>query len=60
MVTKNKQKINKQVTGRTVAYIQTLDKSGKLGVAKPFVVTTVNATPPTAKPVKTSKKKNKK
>jgi hypothetical protein len=60
MVTKKKTGIvNLQVTGRSVAYIQDVSKSGKLGKPKAVVVTTVNAggAPPTATRRKKPKKK---
>jgi len=38
-----KPKVGVTVTGRAVAYIQEVKKSGKLGKAKPVVVTTVRA-----------------
>jgi len=59
MVTKQKPKANLQVTGRTVAYIQSVAKNGKLGKAKPFVVTTVRAgqAPPVVKKATKRRKK---
>ena len=47
---KPKQKIDVQVTGRSVAYIQDYGKRGKLGKPKPVVITTVR--PRAAKPRK--------
>mgnify|MGYP001275653924 CR=1 FL=1 len=38
---KTKGKIGVQVTGRSVAYIQEVSKSGKPGKAKPVILTTV-------------------
>jgi hypothetical protein len=38
---KGKAKVGVQVTGRSVAYIQTVSKSGKPGKARPVILTTV-------------------
>jgi hypothetical protein len=38
---KAKAKVGVQVTGRSVAYIQTVSKSGKPGKARPVILTTV-------------------
>ena len=38
---KSKANAGVQVTGRSVAYIQTVSKSGKPGKAKPVILTTV-------------------
>jgi len=59
MVKKIAPKVNLQVTGRSVAYIQDVAKDGKLGKPRAVVVTTVNAggTPPTATPKKRRQKK---
>ena len=43
MARKRKVKGKVKVTGRAIAYIQSLEKSGKLGKAKPVVITTVSA-----------------
>lgn len=60
MVTKQKPKANLQVTGRTVAYIQSVSKNGKLGKAKPFVVTTVRAGSPAPVAKKATRRRRKK
>ena len=41
MVRKKKIPVNVAVTGRSVAYMQTVGKNGKLGKATPVVLTTV-------------------
>jgi hypothetical protein len=38
---KTRQRVGVAVTGRAVAYIQEVGKGGKLGKAKPVVLTTV-------------------
>lgn len=48
---------NVQVTGRVVAYIQPVSSSGRIGKAKPFVVTTVKAGAAPPAPVKAPKRK---
>ena len=40
---KTKPKVNIQVVGRSVLYLQPLAKNGHLGKAKPFVATAVRA-----------------
>ena len=52
--------VNVNVTGRTVAYIQTVGTGGKLGKAQPVVVTTVRAggaRAPTGKKKRRSRRK---
>ena len=41
MVKRRKTPVNVAVTGRSVAYMQTVGKGGKLGKAQPVVLTTV-------------------
>jgi hypothetical protein len=42
---KSKVPVNVQVTGRAVAYIQPVGRGGKLGKAKPVMLTTVRVAP---------------
>lgn len=48
-----------QVTGRVVAYIQSVTKNGKAGKAKPVVITTVRAGAGGAAPVKMKRRRRK-
>lgn len=59
-MTKRKPKANVQVTGRAVAYIQKVSKSGKPGKAAPYVITTVRAGSPTPVAVKKVRRKRRK
>jgi hypothetical protein len=40
MVRRRKPRVKVQVTGRAIAYIQPVARNGKLGKAKPVVITT--------------------
>jgi hypothetical protein len=56
-----KPKADVQVTGRAVAYIQKVSKSGKAGKAAPYVITTVRASrTPTPVPVKKVRRRKRK
>ena len=54
-------KTNIKVTGRTIAYIQDISKDGKIGKAKPVVLTAVvtGQPAPNAGKIKTTRKKRK-
>ena len=54
---KKKTRVGVAVTGRSVAYIQEVGKGGKLGKAKPVVVTTVKVGAAGAAPTKKKRKR---
>lgn len=54
---KTKRMVNTRVTGRTIAYVQTVGKKGKLGKAQPVMLTTVRVATAGAKPKKQRKRR---